>query len=189
MEVVTNELGIREGLGHQYGGPAMAAPDVGHLGAALQLVDDAVKRGEPIAHQIVVVAGSEKARRRTEEAACLIAPGYPGTGLECWLDLLPVFEHRCHYIECPDHADGTVFDGKDHGLLRGQGEFLRCWLIGNVVRGRLMRQPFAQIALVDAGCGSELGYGHWAALMQGLVKSQRVADAHQRNAGGTAEVR
>jgi hypothetical protein len=51
-----------------------------------------------------------------------------------------------------------------------------------------MRQPFAQIALVDAGFGSELGDCHRAPLVQGLVKAQGVADANERNARRTAEI-
>jgi len=42
MEVVANELRIREGPGHQHSGPAVAAPDIGDFGPTLQLIDDAV---------------------------------------------------------------------------------------------------------------------------------------------------
>src|SRR5207237_10519089 len=60
MEIVTNELRIGEGLGHQHGRPAMAAPDIGDFGTTLQFFDDAGERRKPIVHQIVVVAGTEK---------------------------------------------------------------------------------------------------------------------------------
>src|SRR6266481_3691334 len=55
MEVVADELRIGESLGHQHGGPAVTAPDISYLRAAFQLVDNTIKRGEPIAHQVVVV--------------------------------------------------------------------------------------------------------------------------------------
>ena len=51
-----------------------------------------------------------------------------------------------------------------------------------------MRQPFAQVALVDAGRGGKLGHRHRTAGMQGLVQPQRVTDAHQRDARRTAEI-
>src|SRR5215472_4888423 len=35
MEVVANELRIWKGLGHQHGGPAVTAPDIGHLGGTV----------------------------------------------------------------------------------------------------------------------------------------------------------
>ena len=52
----------------------MAAADIGDLGAPLQFGDDAVERREPVADQIIVVAGAEKPRHRAEQAAGLIAP-------------------------------------------------------------------------------------------------------------------
>ena len=52
-----------------------------------------------------------------------------------------------------------------------------------------MRQPLAQIALVDAGRGGELGHRHRTALVHGLVEAQRIADADQRDACRAAEIR
>ena len=60
MEVVANELRIWKGLGHQHGGPAVTAPDIGHLGAALQFFDDTVERRESVADEIIVIARTEK---------------------------------------------------------------------------------------------------------------------------------
>src|SRR5262245_27411403 len=74
VKVVANELRVRERLGHQHGGPAMPAPDIGNLGAAFQFFDDAVERRKPIAHEIIVVARAEEAGDRAEETACMIAP-------------------------------------------------------------------------------------------------------------------
>jgi len=45
-----------------------------------------------------------------------------------------------------------------------------------------MRQPFAQIALVNAGRGGKLAYGHCAALVQSLIEPQRITDPDQCNA-------
>src|SRR5438552_3917363 len=61
VEVVTDELRVRKGFRHNHRGPAMAASGIGYLGAAFQLVDGAVERREPIAHQVIMVAGTEKA--------------------------------------------------------------------------------------------------------------------------------
>ena len=106
---------------------------IGYSAAALELFDDTVERRKPVAHQIVVVAGAEEACHRTEEATRLLAPGHPGTRLELRLDLFPVFEHCHHHIERADHGDRAVLNRKDHGLLRRQGEFLRCRVIGYIV--------------------------------------------------------
>src|SRR4051794_26267117 len=45
MKVVADELRLGEGLGHQHGRPAVAAPYVGDFGTTLQLIDDTVERG------------------------------------------------------------------------------------------------------------------------------------------------
>src|ERR1700730_9165803 len=45
MEVVSDELRLRERLGHRDGRPAMSAPDIGYLGATIELVGDAVEGG------------------------------------------------------------------------------------------------------------------------------------------------
>src|ERR1700732_4377455 len=99
MEIVTNELRIGEGLGHQHGGPAVAAPDISDFGAALQLVYDPVERGEPIAHQIVVVAGAEKTCYRAEEAARVIAPRHAPAGRKHRLNLILALGHPRHQVK------------------------------------------------------------------------------------------
>jgi hypothetical protein len=52
-----------------------------------------------------------------------------------------------------------------------------------------MRQPLTQIALVHAGRGGKFGDCRRTVLMQDLVQPQRITDAHDRDARGTAEVR
>src|SRR5258705_6609170 len=87
MEVVADELRVRKCLGHHDGRPAMPTSDIGHLGAALELVDDAVEGGQPCGDQVVVVARTEEACDRAKHAAGLLAPCHPATGAERPLDL------------------------------------------------------------------------------------------------------
>ena len=51
-----------------------------------------------------------------------------------------------------------------------------------------MRQPFAQVALVDVGRFGELVARHGALGMQRLVQPERVAHADQGDAGGATQV-
>src|SRR6266550_3827465 len=51
---------------------AVTSPDIGHLGAALQFIYDPVECRQPVAHQIVVVAGAEEPSDRTEEATGVV---------------------------------------------------------------------------------------------------------------------
>jgi hypothetical protein len=38
----------------------VTAPDIRHLGAALQFFDDTVERREPVADEVIVIARTEK---------------------------------------------------------------------------------------------------------------------------------
>ena len=79
----------------------MATPDIGDFGTTLQLFDNTVQRGEPIAHQVIVIAGTEKAPHGAEEAALVIAPRRAPAGLEHCLDLILAFDHPLHQVKCP----------------------------------------------------------------------------------------
>jgi hypothetical protein len=167
----------------------VTASDIGDFGTALELFDDTVERRQPVAHQMVVVAGAEKARDRAKETARVVAPRHAGAGREHRLDLILALGHPGHQVERPHHIDGAVLDREDHRLFRRQGEILRRRVVGEIVRGCLMRQPFAHIALIDSSLGSKLVYGHRAALVQSLVEPQRIADPDQCNARRAAEIR
>lgn len=52
----------------------MAAADVGDAGAAFELLDDAVERGQPLVDNVGLVAGPEEARDGAEYAAGAVAP-------------------------------------------------------------------------------------------------------------------
>jgi hypothetical protein len=51
-----------------------------------------------------------------------------------------------------------------------------------------MGQPFAQVPLVHARRGSELHRRHRTASVEGLVETQGITDAYQRNACRAAEI-
>jgi len=46
-----------------------ASADIGHLGAALKLIDDAVERRQPLADQIVVIPGRKKRAAQNKQPA------------------------------------------------------------------------------------------------------------------------
>ena len=51
-----------------------------------------------------------------------------------------------------------------------------------------MAEPFARVAFGDAGLGGEVAGGHGAAFVQRFVKTQSIADPHQRQAERAAEI-
>ena len=58
--VGADERRVRERLRHQDRRGAVAAADVGHRRAALELLDDAVERRQPLGDQVGVVPGPEE---------------------------------------------------------------------------------------------------------------------------------
>ena len=60
----------------------MAAADVGDLGAALELLDHAVERRQPLGDQMRAVAGTEEALDAAEQAVAVLAPVQALAGLE-----------------------------------------------------------------------------------------------------------
>jgi hypothetical protein len=88
----------------------------------------------------------------------------------------------------PEHLHRAVLDRQHHRLLLGQSEFLRLWVIGEVVGGRLLRRPFAQVAFVEPARGGQLRDRHRPLRLQRLVETDGIADADQSNARGAAEI-
>src|SRR5580693_3673869 len=118
VEIVTDKLGVRKSGRHDYGGHAVAAPDIGHPGSALELFDDAIERGEPLTYQVIVVTGAEELRNRTKQTARLITPSHAVARFERREHLRVVLEKRCHTCERPGHVNGTILYSENHGLFR-----------------------------------------------------------------------
>ena len=108
--------------------------------------------------------------------------------LERLLDLGLVLHLRRDRIEGAHHVDGAVLDREHHGLLGGQREPAAGRVVAQIVGRRLVGQPFAQVALVDAGRVGELAAGHGALGMQRLVQPERVAHADQGDADGATQI-
>jgi hypothetical protein len=80
---------------------AMAATDVGDLGATLELFDHAIEGRQPLLHEMVVISGPEETGDRAEQAAGLIAPGHALAGLEGCLHLRLIIEEGGHHVKPP----------------------------------------------------------------------------------------
>src|ERR1700676_865924 len=59
MIVVAEEFRIGEGLRHQNGGSAMAAPDIRNAATLLQLRHDTIQRRQPFVDKVMIVGGAE----------------------------------------------------------------------------------------------------------------------------------
>src|SRR6266566_193597 len=189
MEVVADELGFGESLGHHHGRPAVAATNVCDSCPRLELLDDATQGWKPCGHEMIFIAGPEKAGHRAEHAAGLITPGDTTTRLECSLNLRLVVKHCRHQIETAHQVDGAVLDREHHGLFGRQREFRRCRVVGQVVGARLMGKPLAQVPRVDL-CGvGKLNQRHRPVCVQRPVQSKCIAHSDHGGAGCTSQIR
>src|SRR5690606_10207463 len=94
MEIVANELGIREGLRHNQRRSAVTATDVCHFGTAFKLCDHAFQRRQPLTDEVPLVARPEEALDAAEEAIAPVTPAQPRAGLEGLRELRLVGEDR-----------------------------------------------------------------------------------------------
>jgi hypothetical protein len=185
--VVADELRIRICQRHQDGAGAVPAPDVGHLGSALQLVDDAVKRGQPRADQVGVVAGAEEAFGSLEEAGMMLTPLHARSGFEVAERLLERVERGLDDVVCAGHVDRAIRVGQAQRLLRTERPLVACGVVLDVSACALIAQPFADVALVGAGALRKLGRRH-GAFRQFAVQPEPITDQDQRRTHRGTEI-
>src|SRR3546814_14273221 len=77
MRVEADEGRVRKRLGHDDGGVAVAAADVGDQRTGLQLRDRAVELRQPLLDQAAAIGVAVEARDAAVQAAVVVAPGNP----------------------------------------------------------------------------------------------------------------
>ncbi len=122
--VEAEELGLGKGLGHQHGGGALAAANVGHARAGFELLLNAVKRGNPRAHEIGGVAGTEELLAAVKDAVVVLVPAHAGAGAEGFGNARNRSQRSQREFERARQIGGTVFVGQSEGLLFAQAEFV-----------------------------------------------------------------
>src|SRR6516162_1271503 len=158
----------------------MAASDISDASAAFQLRHHPVECRQPIADQIVLIAGAEKPSSRAEQTGALVAPRDATAVLERGLDFFQVGLDRRHSAERANHGDRAVINRKDHRLFWRQCELLGGRIIRKVVGGGMVRCPFPQISLIHPRFSGKLVSGHWSFLMQSLIETERITDLDKR---------
>jgi hypothetical protein len=158
----------------------VAAADVGHQRAALQLLHDAVERRQPGGEQVGVVAGSEEALAAVQHVVVVLPPAEAGAALRHVGDVRRV-EHRPDgYLEETRHVRGAVLVGERDRLLRRQRVATAGRVVLHEAAGRLGVQPLAGVALGDVGATGQLGGRQRLAVGHRPVQAEPVAHHHQR---------
>ncbi len=133
----------------------MSAADVRDPGAALQALDDAIKRRQPRAHQMRTIAGAEEALGAAEHAMVMRVPAQAFARPEGFDDLVFIKPERGRDLESRRHENGALVECEDHRLHRRQGVGLPLRIVGDIAAGGLVGEPLADIALANAGCFGE----------------------------------
>ena len=114
MGVEARERRGREGLGHDDRRGAVAAADVRHARPRLQLLDDALERGQPAAHQVLAVAGAEEDLRAGEETVVMIVPVQARAAAERLGKAVLVGEERRQDVVRTEQVELALIVGKRH---------------------------------------------------------------------------
>ena len=100
----------------------MAAADVGHARARLELLDDAVERRQPRLDQVGEVAGAEEALGALEQVVVVLVPAEALAAAEALGDVRLVLDDRREQLEGAGDEDGAVVMRERQRLLGRQRE-------------------------------------------------------------------
>ena len=120
MHVEAPEAAVGEGLGHQHGRMAVAAADVGDLGARLELGRHAGQRGQPLLDEARAVGVAVERGDAAEQPLVVLAPAHAPAGLEGGERLRLVGPHGGDDLPGVRQEHGARVVGEDRGLLRRQ---------------------------------------------------------------------
>ncbi len=135
----------------------MSAAEVGHLRSALELLDDAVERGQPLGDQVGVVSRPEEPLAALEHVVHMLVPADAGAASRGLGDPGRV-QHRADCdLEQTGQVGRTVGVGQCHGLLRRQRIAAARRVVIDVSARGLSVAPLADVALSEAGPVGELG--------------------------------
>ena len=166
----------------------MSAADVGDPRAALQALDHAVKRRQPRAHQIRAIAGAEEALCAAEQAMVVRVPAQAFARAEGFDDLVFVEPERSRDLEGRRHENGALLERQHHRLRRRQSVSLLLGIVGDIAAGCLVGEPFADIALANAGCLGERHRSAGAEVGHRLIQAELAPDIDQHAGKSGAQV-
>ena len=157
----------------------MAAADVGDAGAALQVLDDAVERGQPGRDEVRVVAGPEEPLAAVVDVVVVLVPADSGAAA-CGVGDPRRIEHRAERdLEEPGQVGRAVVVGQRDGLLGREAVAGFRWVVLHVAAGGLGVEPLAHVALVGAGARRELVGRERPGARERAVEAEPVADHDQ----------
>src|SRR5580693_43355 len=187
MVVKPEDVGVGEGFGHQDGGSAFPAPNVGHLGTAREFVLDAIESRDPRADQIRGIARTEEFLASMKHTLLVLTPAHPGARTECLCDARDCGQRSQRKFKRSGQISRTIFIRQGERLLFGHPELLSLCVVSDVTARCLRRQPLAYVTLVGTRYGRQLRGCEWAG-SQSLVETKAFSDHDHTGVNGSSEI-
>ncbi len=158
----------------------MATADVGDERAALELLDDAVERRQPVRDEVGVVARAEEALAPLVDVVDVLAPAQSRAAARYLGDPRGVDHGADRDLKEPRQVGGTARIGERDRLLRWQTVEAAVGVIVDVAACRLGVQPLANVALGRAGALGQFCGRQPASACQRPIPAELVTHHHQR---------
>ena len=186
--VRADELRVRVCLRHQDRRGAVAAADVGDECAALELVDDALERWQPLRHQVGVVAGAEEPLAAFVDVVDVLVPAEAVAAARALDDRRRVDHRPDRSLEQTGQIRRAARVGECDRLLGRQRVAATVRVVLHEPARRLGVQPFAHVTLGGSGALGELGRRQRSSTGQPAVQAELVAHHHERRVQRRADL-
>ncbi|MEZ5391345.1 MAG: hypothetical protein R2724_00380 [Bryobacterales bacterium] len=150
----------------------------------MELLHQAVDRGNPLAGQKVHIARPEEALNRTGNLFANLVVADASAIAKRLHDFRSVVKGRRRELKRTAAKHRAVFFGQDKRLLVGHFKFARRVVIVEILRRNHRFEPFAHVALIEAGFVSQFLARHRANALHGFVDSHLIADIGERHGKG-----
>ncbi|MFN8514131.1 MAG: hypothetical protein U0841_16405 [Chloroflexia bacterium] len=186
--VEADQGGIRVALGEEEQRLAVAAADIGHRSARPEGRVHLGHRGDPVLHEVVAEGGAGEALEAAHPVRAVGRLRHPAARLEGLGEQIEIGVVGLEHREGAGEIEGAVGVGQDEGVLRRQAELLRAVVVGEIAVAGHRAEPFARVALGDAGAGGERGAGGRAALDEVLPQAEAIGHGAERAHLGGGDV-
>ncbi len=175
-------------MGHQNGGGAVAAADIGDVDAGVQPVRDAVECRDPVLYEVARVARTEQPHGSVEQVVGVLVPAEPSTAADHFVQRLLVLVRRGQHLRHPHEERRTLTVGEHGRILVGQGERVAVRVVAEVSADELLRQPLSDVALLGVGALGELRRCRRACSSECTVEAESVTEANHADRERAGEI-
>ena len=155
---------------------------------ASQLLDDAVERREPAAHQVLAVAGAEEDLGSGEETVVVFVPGQARAAPERLDQAVLVGEERRQDVVRTEQIELALLVGERDRLLRRERVAPGRRVVDHVAAGGLVTEPLAHHPRLRPAPLRKLVRRGGTAVSERAVEAEPRAEPNERRAEGGRQI-